>query len=147
MNAPAGVPQSPVPWTRELTRDLLTSDPLPRDFTWPHTDGGERPVQPSHETLRGGYGKWLMEGPQFPGLFELINDILVDSDTAGDADWLAAGDLRDQAEALDSWSQFLAIELRALRTRHGAEAAKASGLSLAQALRRLRRRPGRADLF
>ena len=146
MNAPAGVLQAPLPWTREQTRDLLTADPLPRDFTWPHTDGGERPVQPSHSALSGGYGKWLMEGPQFPSLFELINDILVDADTAGEADWLAAGDLRDRAEALDGWSQFLAIELRASRTRHAAELTTLQ-LPLAQALRRLRRRPGTQDLF
>lgn len=55
---------------------FLSACPLPASFTWPHRDGGERVVMPSHSTLKGGYGKWLRETPYFPGLFEDVHLVL-----------------------------------------------------------------------
>lgn len=138
----------PPPWTRQQTIELLTADPLPSSFHWLHKDGGARPVVPSHQTLRGGYGKWLAEGPQFPGLFELINDILSDADRAGsDSSWLASDAIRAQAAALDTWSQFLVLELSALRNVHVKVMEAAAGEPPANILRRVRRRPPEPTSF
>lgn len=143
MNPPTPLP----PWTRQQTIDLLSADPLPSNFLWLHKDGGNRPVVPSHQTLRGGYGKWLAEGPQFPGLFELINDILSDADAAGsDASWLASEELRTTGTAFDSWGQFLALELQALGAKH--RPAIPGDEPPAHILRRVRTRPpGPTALF
>jgi hypothetical protein len=65
-------------WSREDTQRYLTANPLPSDFTWKHRDdlrGQRRPVVPSYR-IRGGFGKWLRETPYFPGLFELVHEIL-----------------------------------------------------------------------
>lgn len=75
-------------WTRDATMRYLNGNPLPADFTWPHRDGGERPVRPVHQMVEG-YGKWLRETPYFPGLFELIHDILDQEAEISDAEWLA----------------------------------------------------------
>lgn len=135
-------PTHPPPWTKQQTIDLLTADPLPPTFRWLHKDGGQRPVTPSHERLRGGFGKWLAEGPQFPGLFELINDILTDADQpeAGTA-WLASDALRTQMAAIEVWSQFLVLELSALRLVHEKTLAESPGEPPAHVLRRVRTRP------
>lgn len=128
------------PWTKQQTIDLISADPLPSNFLWPHKDGGNRPVVPSHQSLRGGYGKWLSEGPQFPGLFELINDILADADRSGsDASWLACEELRTTGVAFESWGQFLALELRALGEKH--RPALTGEEPPAHVLRQLRTRP------
>jgi hypothetical protein len=76
-------------WTQEHTQEYLKANPLPVDFEWQHRDGGEKPVVPSHSYLKGGYGKWLRETPYFPGLFELVHDVLVRAELLGDAEWLA----------------------------------------------------------
>jgi len=69
----------PVVWTADDTATYLKEFPLPSDFVWSHRDGQRRPVVPTHSYLRGGYGKWLRETPYFPGLFELVHEILVRS--------------------------------------------------------------------
>ena len=140
-------PDTLPPWSKQQTIDLLTADPLPSSFRWPHKDGGDRPVVPSHKNISGGYGKWLNEGPQFPSLFELINDILADVDgcTTHPA-WLAADELRAPTAKFESWSTFLVIELQALKRRYAE--ALTSAEPLATQLRRLRARPTTpADLF
>ena len=76
-------------WTQEHTQEYLKANLLPVDFEWQHRDGGEKPVVPSHSYLKGGYGKWLRETPYFPGLFELVHDVLVRAELLGDAEWLA----------------------------------------------------------
>jgi hypothetical protein len=76
-------------WTRDDTMAYLKANPLPREFTWQHRDGGRRAVQPSHSSVEN-YGKWLRETPYFQGLFELCHDILAAAPDLGDADWLAA---------------------------------------------------------
>ena len=91
-------------WTREAAKRYLNDFPLPTDFRWPHTDGGERSVWPVHSVLTGGYGKWLSETPNFKGLFELIVEILNDQavlSDPGDGIWMAAQlrILRDKHEA------------------------------------------------
>jgi len=92
MNPPT-LPGTPEPWTRDQTMAYLNANPLPRTFLWPHRDGGERPVHPSHSYVTG-YGKWLRETPYFRGLFERIHAALAAESaatgTVGDADWLAA---------------------------------------------------------
>lgn len=76
-------------WNLDATMRYLNGNPLPADFTWPHRDGGERPVRPAHSMVIG-YGKWLRETPYFPGLFELIHDFLdAVPGEIGDAEWLA----------------------------------------------------------
>ena len=65
----------PTAWTREDTAEYLTANPLPSDFEWKHRDGARARVHPSYRT-HGGYGKWLRETPYFPGLFELIHDLI-----------------------------------------------------------------------
>lgn len=82
-------------WSKDLTQEYLTANPLPQGFKWPHrdhrdeADGGLRDVQPSHKQVTG-YGKWLRETPYFPGLFEAAHQILADAEDLGDAEWLAA---------------------------------------------------------
>lgn len=82
-------------WGKDLTQEYLTANPLPVGFKWPHRDykheddGGLREVKPSHKEVTA-YGKWLRETPYFPGLFELIHEILSASEDLGDAEWLAA---------------------------------------------------------
>lgn len=83
------------PWSKHDTQAFLQANPLPRGFKWPHRDhqldpdGGLRAVQPSQASVEN-YGKWLRETPYFPGLFELVHDILAAAPDLGDADWLAA---------------------------------------------------------
>jgi len=78
-----------VPWEKANTERYLTANPLPLTFTWLADDGVERPVRPRHTTVTS-YGKWLHETPYFPGLFELIHRVLVNTPQVGDCDWLAA---------------------------------------------------------
>jgi hypothetical protein len=76
-------------WTSNATMRYLNDFPLPRWLCWPHRDGGEQPVRPSHEKVIG-FGKWLRETPYFPGLFELIDDLLdAEPDELGGSEWLA----------------------------------------------------------
>lgn len=83
-----------VTWTIDATMRYLNALPLPRTFTWPHRDDGkERPVMPAHGTVIA-YGKWLRETPYFPGLFELIHDVLANAPDEFDAQWLPAELLR-----------------------------------------------------
>ena len=70
------IPGLPAHWTPDDTMACLSAYPLSPAFKWTHRDGGEKPVQPSHTHLKGGYGKWLRETPYFPGLFEDIHAIL-----------------------------------------------------------------------
>lgn len=76
----------PVPpsWTHQDTMDYLTANPLPVSFFWIHRDPGEdgKPKLESTKNqyaIKGGYGKWLHDTPYFPGLFELIHDLLFHS--------------------------------------------------------------------
>lgn len=62
-------------WTPEDTKEYLDHNPLPKDFTWRHKDGGLRPVQPSYSVES--YGKWLRETPNFQGLFEEVHRVIV----------------------------------------------------------------------
>ena len=117
-------------WTREAAKRYLNDFPLPETFRWPHTDGGERPVQPVHLAVTG-YGKWLAETPAFPGLFELVVDVL--NDTAltadpGDGEWLAA-------------------ELNSLRAKHGKNLPGMPGKPLAHRLRPMVGAPLQLSLF
>jgi hypothetical protein len=81
-------------WSKDDTQAYLKANPLPREFKWPHRDhradpdGGMRYVQPSHASVEN-YGKWLRETPYFPGLFELVHEVLSAASDLGDADWLA----------------------------------------------------------
>lgn len=79
---PPATPQHlPPSWTKQDTIDYLAENPLPVDFEWFHRDKGPdgKPklavVMPKY-SLHGGYGKWLHDTPYFPGLFELIHDLL-----------------------------------------------------------------------
>lgn len=65
-----------LPWTQIQTEGFLTEFPLPASFMWPDRYGKERSPMPKYR-VSGGYGKWLRETPYFPGLFELVHDILV----------------------------------------------------------------------
>ena len=74
----------------------LTDNPLPVDFQWFHRnkDPNGKPlmaaVKPIY-SISGGYGKWLHDTPYFPGLFELIHDLLFHSgSTLPDIDTLTA---------------------------------------------------------
>lgn len=59
----------------------LDENPTPVDFEWFHRDKGPggKPVlavvRPKY-AIKGGFGKWLHDTPYFPGLFELIHDLL-----------------------------------------------------------------------
>ncbi len=89
-----GLGQARAVWSKDDTHAYLKANPLPFDFKWPHRDhrsgpdGGLRPVQPNHKSVAD-YGKWLRETPYFPGLFELVHEILAEAPDLGDADWLA----------------------------------------------------------
>lgn len=71
----------PPAWTPDHTEAWLTANPLPVDFLWrhrdPNPDGTDRLelVLPRYQ-LHKGYGFWLRTTPYFPGLFELIHEIL-----------------------------------------------------------------------
>lgn len=78
------------PWTRDATMRYLNARPLPRTFMWPHRDADDnkdRPVWPVHGSVIG-YGKWLREVPYFPGLFELVHDVLAAAPDEFNAEWL-----------------------------------------------------------
>lgn len=119
-------------WDRNCTMRYLNEYPLPKDtFLWPHRDGGERPVWPVHSVITD-YGKWLRETPYFPGLFELIHDmvsniIALTPDQLGNGAWLAE-------------------ELAALRQKH-ADIEEKPGQSIAHQLRKRLPVPGQASLF
>lgn len=116
-------------WTREDTKALLNDlRKLPDDFKWPHVDGGERAVRPVHGAVIG-FGKWLKETPNFPGLYELIHELIVraPNDMLITPDWIAT-------------------ELMALRKKHP-DARPRPNEALAHALRRLLPLPGQATLF
>lgn len=105
-------------WTNDATMRYLNAVPLPRTFTWPHRDDTtDRPVTPAHGAVTA-YGKWLRETPYFPGLFELIHDLIAAAPEEFDADWLPA-------------------ELQRTRARFAAEQLR-PGEHLAHQLRRLR---------
>ena len=104
----------------------LNSVPLPPAFTWPHRDGGEHAVRPVHAVVIG-YGKWLRETPYFPGLFELIHDLLVAAPQDLDVAWVPA-------------------ELQRLRDQYKAEPA-VPGEHLAQRIRRLMPANNQPTLF
>jgi hypothetical protein len=114
-------------WSHDASMRYLNAVPLPADFTWPHRDGGERPVRPVHHSVIG-YGKWLRETPYFPGLFELAHDLLAGAPQELDVAWLPA-------------------ELNRIRELHKAEAATAAGDHLAHKLRRLLPSPNQPTLF
>jgi len=78
------------PWTHVQTEGWLTEYPLPVDFLWPDRYGKPRPVLPTYRT-KFGYGKWLMDTPYFPGLFEEIHGILARApgDLVLTPEWLA----------------------------------------------------------
>lgn len=73
MVAMADTPKLTV-WTQEDTIDYLRLNPLPADFIWKNRTGQNAAVKPSYNVAN--YGKWLHETPYFPGLFELIHDLL-----------------------------------------------------------------------
>jgi len=75
-------------WTRDASMRYLNDNPLPGGFVWPHRDGGERSVHPSHTEVIA-YGKWLRETPYFAGLFELCHDLLDQETELGNGAWLA----------------------------------------------------------
>jgi hypothetical protein len=115
-----------IAWTLDSSMRALNKLPLPKDFTWPHRDGGERPVRPVHGAVIG-YGKWLRETPYFPGLFELCHDLLTDAPN----------------EIFYWW---LPTQLRELRAKLEKEP-KAPGESLAHMLRRRRISSNQINLF
>ena len=117
---------SSLSWTLDCTMRLLNGLSLPKDFTWPHRDGGEQTVWPRHSAVVG-YGKWLRETPYFPGLFELAHDILVDAPEEVTTDWLPG-------------------RLRALRAKLEQEP-RMGGESLAHMLRRRRISSNQISLF
>lgn len=71
-------------WTDDDVMRWLNDYPLPADFTWTRVDRTkdtkekiETPdtlVLPAHRGVA--YGKWLRETPYFPGLFEMVRDII-----------------------------------------------------------------------
>lgn len=78
------------PWTLDATMRCLNEHPLPATVQWPHRDDGkDHAVRPSHGAVTG-YGKWLRETPYFPGLFELVYELLKDAPDEFDAEWLPA---------------------------------------------------------
>lgn len=62
-------------WTKDSTSAYLNDEPLPPGFLWIHKDGGLRAAHPSYR-VHGGYGKWLRETPNFPGLFEAVHEAM-----------------------------------------------------------------------
>lgn len=117
-----------IEWTREDTKNYLNRYPLPVEFKWPHVDGGERSVYPVHSEVIG-YGKWLKETPNFPGLFELVHELI---DRASDATPISP--------------EWIAAEIVALRKKHP-DARPRAGESIAHALRRMLPLAGQATLF
>ena len=116
-------------WTTDATMRLLNRYPLPADFRWPHRDDApdtDRAVRPVHGFVQG-YGKWLRETPYYPGLFELIHDLLTEA-----------------PEEFDP--RTIAPDLAAWRERLKAEPAR-PGEHLAQKIRRLRPRGDQPTLF
>lgn len=104
-------------WHLDATMRYLNAYPLPSDFRWPHRDGGERDVRPTH-TMVNGYGKWLRETPYFPGLFELCHDIMEEAPDDLTPDWLPAqiATLREKfAEETGTPGEHLAHKIRRLR--------------------------------
>jgi len=77
------------PWRDIQTEGFLTENPLPADFQWPDRYGKSRAVLPTYR-ISGGYGKWLHETPYFPGLFELIHNLLARAPDDAGMDWLIA---------------------------------------------------------
>lgn len=61
-------------WAPEDTVEYLKFNPFPVDFFWKNREGKVVPVQPTYSIIN--YGKWLKETPYFPGLFELVHDLL-----------------------------------------------------------------------
>lgn len=61
-------------WTPNDTSEYLRLNPLPADFVWLNNKHQPATVKPTYNVAD--YGKWLRETPYFPGLFELIHDIL-----------------------------------------------------------------------
>jgi len=104
----------------------LNAYPLPDSLTWPHRDGGERPVRPSHGMVIGN-GKWLRETPYFPGLFELCHDILEEAPEELGTEWLPA-------------------QIEAARKKFEPEAS-GPGEALAHKIRRLRLPSNQPSLF
>lgn len=76
-------------WHRDGTMRYLNAYPLPDGLKWPHRDGGDQEVKPSHGMVIG-YGKWLRETPYFPGLFELCHDLLEEAPGEFSTEWLPA---------------------------------------------------------
>lgn len=70
-------PTTPLSWTHTDTEEYLRVNPLPADFLWRHRNGENAEVKPTYNVPN--YGKWLHETPYFPGLFELIHDLLFNS--------------------------------------------------------------------
>lgn len=72
------------PWNDDDVERWLNDFPLPADFRWTRTDRTKDTkekiltpdtlVMPSHRGVS--YGKWLRETPYFPGLFEMVRDII-----------------------------------------------------------------------
>jgi hypothetical protein len=104
----------------------LNAVPLASTFTWPHRDGGEHAVRPVHSAVIG-YGKWLRETPYFPGLFELVHEVLSAAADDVDVEWLP-------------------LELQRLRGRFEREPGR-PGEHLAQRIRRLMPAPNQPTLF
>ncbi len=79
-------PPAPLPpsWTHADTMAYLDDNALPVDFQWFHKNKSPdgKPllavVLPKYR-ISGGFGKWLHDTPYFPGLFELIHDLLFHS--------------------------------------------------------------------
>ena len=113
-------------WSRDATMRYLNAVPLPAEFAWPHRDGGDYKVRPVHAAVIG-YGKWLRETPYFPGLFELVHDLLAAAPQELDVGWLPC-------------------ELQRLRARYEAEPGQ-PGEHLAQKIRRLNAAPDQPTLF
>ncbi len=65
---------TPAEWKPADTIEYLRLNPLPADFVWRHNNGENATVKPTYNVAN--YGKWLAETPYFPGLFELIHDLL-----------------------------------------------------------------------
>lgn len=78
-------------WSRDDSMRYLNQVPLPAWFRWHHRDDADpkstRVARPVHSAVTG-YGKWLRETPYFPGLFELVHEVLVKAEELGDSEWL-----------------------------------------------------------
>ena len=68
-------------WEKEDTliwlNDTLKDAQWHQRLIWEDRMRVTRPACPQHPRLKGGYGKWLAECPDFPGLFELIHRLIV----------------------------------------------------------------------